>query len=424
MAKIDDSVKKKVPELRFKGFTDDWEERKFDECFNFPVSTNSLSRALLNYDEGDIKSVHYGDILIKYPAILNIKNDKIPYITGGKLEKYKSSLLENGDLIFADAAEDETVGKAVEVNGLTEENLVAGLHTIVARPKDKKAEFFLGYYINSNTYHRQLLRLIQGSKVSSISKGNLQKTLVSFPKDFEEQQKIGAFFKKIDDTIALHKRKLDLLKEQKKGYLQKMFPKNGAKVPELRFAGFADDWEERKLGDEFKKVSERNDGSFGRNHWISVAKMYFQSPEKVQSNNIDTRTYVMREGDIAFEGHPNSEFKFGRFVANDIGAGVVSELFPIYRHQHEYDNNYWKNAIQIERTMAPIFAKSITSSGNSSNKLDTKHFLRQKILIPQINEQKKIGAFFKSLDDTIALHQRKLELLKEQKKGFLQKMFV
>ncbi|MDH5042505.1 restriction endonuclease subunit S, partial [Enterococcus faecalis] len=184
MAKIDDSVKKKVPELRFKGFTDEWEQRKFDECFNFPVSTNSLSRALLNYDEGDIKSVHYGDILIKYPAILNIKNDKIPYITGGKLEKYKSSLLENGDLIFADAAEDETVGKAVEVNGLTEENLVAGLHTIVARPKDKKAEFFLGYYINSNTYHRQLLRLIQGSKVSSISKGNLQKTLVSFPKDF------------------------------------------------------------------------------------------------------------------------------------------------------------------------------------------------------------------------------------------------
>ena len=195
------------------------------------------------------------------------------------------------------------------------------------------------------------------------------------------------------------------------------------KSPQLRFEGFTDDWEERKLGEEFKKVSERNDGSFGRNHWISVAKMYFQSPEKVQSNNIDTRTYVMREGDIAFEGHPNSEFKFGRFVANDIGAGVVSELFPIYKHQHEYDNNYWKNAIQIERIMAPIFAKSITSSGNSSNKLDTKHFLRQKILIPQINEQKKMGSFFKQLDNTIALHQRKLDLLKEQKKGYLQKMF-
>ncbi|MBM7544961.1 type I restriction enzyme S subunit [Weissella beninensis] len=209
--------------MRFAGFADDWEERKFDECFKFPVSTNSLSRALLNYEKGDIKSVHYGDILIKYPSILNVKNDKIPYITDGKLEKYKSSLLENGDLIFADAAEDETVGKAVEVNGLTEEHLVSGLHTIVARSKDRKAEFFLGYYINSNIYHRQLLKLMQGSKVSSISKGDLQKTLLSFPKDFEEQQKIGSFFKQLDDTIALHQRKLDLLKEKKKRFLQKMF---------------------------------------------------------------------------------------------------------------------------------------------------------------------------------------------------------
>ncbi|MCI0129798.1 restriction endonuclease subunit S [Vagococcus sp. CY53-2] len=212
-----------VPEIRFEGFTDAWEQRKFSDCFNFPVSTNSLSRALLNYDEGDVKSVHYGDILIKYSTILNIKIDEIPYITDGKLEKYNSNLLKNGDLIFADAAEDETVGKAVEVSGITDENLVAGLHTIVARSKEKKAEFFLGYYINSDVYHRQLLRLMQGSKVSSISKGNLQKTIVSFPKNMEEQSQIGNFFKQLDDTIALHQRKLDLLKELKKGYLQKMF---------------------------------------------------------------------------------------------------------------------------------------------------------------------------------------------------------
>lgn len=163
---------------------------------------------MLNYDEGDIKSVHYGDILIKYSTILNIKIDEVPYITDGKLEKYNSNLLKNGDLIFADAAEDETVGKAVEVSGLTDENLVAGLHTIVARSKEKKAEFFLGYYINSDIYHRQLLRLMQGSKVSSISKGNLQKTIVSFPKGIEEQAKIGNFFKQLDDTIALHQREV------------------------------------------------------------------------------------------------------------------------------------------------------------------------------------------------------------------------
>ncbi|EQC95803.1 hypothetical protein LLT3_02785 [Lactococcus cremoris subsp. cremoris TIFN3] len=195
------------------------------------------------------------------------------------------------------------------------------------------------------------------------------------------------------------------------------------KSPQLRFEGFTDDWEQRKLGDEFKKVNERNNGSFGREHWISVANMYFQDPEKVQSNNINTRTYVMRIGDMAFEGHKSSKFKYGRFVVNDIGNGVVSELFPIYRHNNEYDNSYWKNAIQIERIMAPIFAKAITSSGVSSNKLDNNHFLNQKICIPPLKEQKKIGSFFKQLDDTIALHQRKLDLLKEQKKGYLQKMF-
>lgn len=180
---------------------------------------------------------------------------------------------------------------------------------------------------------------------------------------------------------------------------------NVKKEPDIRFEGFVDDWEERKLSTEFEKVNERNDGSLGREHWISVAKMYYQSPDKVQSNNIDTRTFVMKKGDIAFEGHPNKEFKFGRFVANDIGTGVVSELFPIYRHKQDYNNYYWKNAIQIERIMGPIFAKSITSSGNSSNKLDANHFLRQQIFIPNLEEQNKIGFFFKQLDNTIALHQ-------------------
>lgn len=166
-------------------------------------------------------------------------------------------------------------------------------------------------------------------------------------------------------------------------------------------------WELRKLGDEFKKVNERNNGKFDKSRWISVAKMYFQNPDKVQSNNIDTRTYVMRIGDIAFEGHPNKEYKFGRFVANDIGDGVVSELFPIYRHITKYSNEYWKYAIHQENIMGPIFAKSITSSGNSSNKLNPKHFLRQKVAVPSLEEQQKIGSFFKHLDELITLHQRK-----------------
>ena len=193
--------------------------------------------------------------------------------------------------------------------------------------------------------------------------------------------------------------------------------------PRIRFKGFTEDWEQRKLGNLYKRVNERNDGTLGRDKWISVAKMYFQDPDKVQSNNLDTRTYVMKKGDIAFEGHPNNEFKFGRFVLNDIGTGIISELFPIYRPITEYDLDFWKYAIQLERVMAPIFAKSITSSGNSSNKLDHNHFLNQELLVPNIDEQKKIGTLLSILSKNITLHQCKLEKLKLTKKALLQKFF-
>ena len=212
-----------VPELRFKGFIDDWEQRKLGDTFEFSVSTNSLSRAQLNYEKGNIKSIHYGDILIKYNSILEITKDKIPFITDGSIEKYKPNLLENGDVVFADAAEDETVGKAVEINGISDEYVVAGLHTIVARPKEKMAKYFSGYYINADVYQRQLLRLMQGTKVSSISKGNLKKTIVAYPKNLAEQEKIAGFLAAVDEKISQAQAQLAALKQYKQGLLQQMF---------------------------------------------------------------------------------------------------------------------------------------------------------------------------------------------------------
>lgn len=134
--------------------------------------------------------------------------------------------------------------------------------------------------------------------------------------------------------------------------------------------------------------------------------MYFQSPDKVQSNNLDSRTYVMRFGDMAFEGHKNAEHEYGRFVVNDIGAGVISELFPIYRHLCDYDNLFWKYAVMPELAWRPIFARSIATSGNSSNKLIDDHLFEESIAIPSVDEQRKIGALFNQIDHLITLHQR------------------
>ncbi|EGD4101054.1 restriction endonuclease subunit S, partial [Listeria monocytogenes] len=266
---------------------------------------------------------------------------------------------------------------------------------------------FIYNLIQSDSYQK-VANDTAGTKMPRSDWTKVSNSSFFIPKESSEQKRIGTFFKQLDDTIALHQRKLDTLKQMKKGLLQQMFPKSEEDVPKIRFADFDEEWYQRKLGEEFEKINERNDGSFGKTHWISVAKMYFVEPNKVLSNNIDTRTYVMRKGDIAFEGHSNTDFKFGRFVANDIGPGIVSELFPVYRHKTNYDNNYWKNAIQLEHIMAPIYSKSITSSGNSSNKLDSKHFLNQKIYIADFEEQEKIGSIFKQLDNTIILYQNKL----------------
>ena len=193
--------------------------------------------------------------------------------------------------------------------------------------------------------------------------------------------------------------------------------------PKIRFNGFTEAWEQRKFGTMFKRRMERNNGQFDNTRWISVAKMYFQEPDKVTSNNIDTRTYVMRRGDIAFEGHSNAEYKYGRFVANDIGDGIISELFPIYMHIDDYDEAYWKYVIQIEEIMASKLLKCIEISYTSSNKLDEAFFLKEEILVPSLDEQQQIGNYFRKLDQLITLHQRKCEQTKKLKKFMLQKMF-
>ena len=412
-------MSKNSPELRFKGFTDDWEQRKFEDSFNFPVSTNSLSRAMLNYDRGEVKSVHYGDVLIKYPAILNVKTAQIPFINNGTRENFKSNLLKNGDLIFADAAEDESVGKAVEVNALTDEYLVSGLHTIVARPKGKMAEFFLGYYINSEIYHRQLLRLMQGTKVSAISKKNLLETEVSFPTRIEEQEKIGNFFKQLDDTIALHQRKLDLLKEQKKGFLQKMFPKNGAKVPELRFAGFADDWEERKLGDLLKEFSIK---STIENEYKVLSStnsgMEFREGRVSGTSNLGYK--IIKNGDLVLS--PQNLW-LGNININNLGKGLVSPSYKTFELIN-IDSSFINPQLRTQKMLEEYKNSSTQGASVVRRNLEIDSFYQIKIFVPTISEQEKIGSFFKQLDNTIALHQRKLDLLKEQKKGFLQKMFV
>ena len=195
-----------VPEIRFKGFSDAWEQRKFDEVFDCTIPNNTLSRAELNYESGSVRNIHYGDILIKYGSIVDVQNDEIPFATGKSSDDFKGALLQDGDIIIADTAEDETTGKACEIGNSQGLDVVSGLHTMVCRPRNKMALGYLGYYLNSDAYHHQLLPLMQGIKVLSLSRTNVQKTMVCYPKSKAEQQLIADCFRNLDTLITLHQR--------------------------------------------------------------------------------------------------------------------------------------------------------------------------------------------------------------------------
>ena len=178
----------------------------------------------MNYESGTVKNVHYGDVLIKFGDYIDAAETELPYISDdAKADKFKNSFLQDGDIVIADTAEDDTVGKCTEIQGSEGLKLLSGLHTIACRPKEKYGPMFLGYYINSPAYHNQLKPLMQGIKVTSISKSALQDTDMIMPKSIDEQIKIGEYFSKLDNLLTLHQRNLDAIKEYKKGLLQQMF---------------------------------------------------------------------------------------------------------------------------------------------------------------------------------------------------------
>ena len=407
----------RVPRIRFKGFEEDWEQRKFDEVFDCTIPNNTLSRAELNYDSGSVRNVHYGDILIKYGSVVDVQNDEIPFATGKSSDDFKDALLQDGDIIIADTAEDETTGKACEIGNLQGVDVVSGLHTMVCRPRKKMALGYLGYYLNSDAYHHQLLPLMQGIKVLSLSKTNVQKTIVYYPKNKAEQELIAGSFRNLDNLITLHQRKLEKLKIIKKSMLENLFPQNGEKTPKIRFSGFTKDWEQRKLGEMCQiTMGQSPDGS-----------TYSETPSDfilVQGNAdlkdgwifpriwTTQKTKTADAGDLIMSvrapagamGKTAYNVVLGRGV-----AGIKGNEF-IYQSLVNMDSDgYWKKL----------------AAGSTFESINSDVVNGAELIIPQdIEEQIQIGSFFANLDHLITLHQSKLEKLQKIKKSMLESMFV
>ena len=182
-----------------------WEQRKFSNVFDF-IRNNTLSRAELSESEGSVLNVHYGDVLIKFGEVLDASIKNLPHIADDSLAaRLSCPHLADGDVIFADTAEDETVGKCSELRGCGDKEIVSGLHTMACRPLFEFAPGYLGYYLNSPAFHEQLLPLMQGIKVISVSKAAISDTDISFP-SLTEQRVIGASLSSLDNLITLHQR--------------------------------------------------------------------------------------------------------------------------------------------------------------------------------------------------------------------------
>lgn len=419
------------PKLRFKADGEkpfpDWEKRKFSDVFD-NINNSTFSRDCLNYVDGNVKYIHYGDILTTFDSTVNAEASNVPYVNKDiDCEKYQ--LLADGDIIVADTAEDDTVGKSVEITNTSNVKLISGLHTIACRPKLKFASGYLGYYMNSNPYHNQLRPYMQGIKVTSISKANIALTNVSIP-SLPEQQKIASLFTELDDLIQSAEKELEGYRELKQGMLQKMFPKKGEVVPEIRFPEFTGDWKQRKLGDIYDSIGNAFVGT-STPYYVEQGHFYLES-NNVKDGQINHNSEVFINDEF-YEKQKDKWLHTGDMVMVQSGhvghAAVIPEelnntaahALIMFRNPKEEIEPYFLN-YEYQTDKAKKKIENITK-GNTVKHILSSDMQEFVVDTPKYEEQKMIADYFRNIDRLIALQQKELDGYKELKKGLLQQMF-
>ena len=360
------------------------------DCFDF-LQNNTLSRADLNPESGSARNIHYGDILIKFGDCLGLGSDKLPFVDDESiLSKYASSTLRVGDIIFADTAEDESAGKCVELAELPNEPVISGLHTIPVRPKFPFGSGYLGHYLNAPAYHDQLLPLMQGIKVISVSKTALQDTQICFP-TVSEQSAIGASLNALDDLITLHQRKRH---------------KGSFSQPSV--------WEQRKLGELTTILSAAR---VHKDEWRTAGVPFYRSSDVMAAFNgtENEKVFISQELFERLSAQSGVPQKGDVMVTGGGSVGtpyIVPDDEPLYtkdadliwiKHHAEIDPKYLYSFF-----VSPIFKSYIRSISHVGT---IAHYTIEQVketplsMPCSIVEQKAIGSFLDGLDSLITLHQ-------------------
>ena len=424
-------TKQNVPVLRFPEFAGEWEKRRFGDIYSFR-STNSFSRENLSYEYGKVKNIHYGDIHTKFSTAFRIEQEEAPYIAPDvNISKIPSSnYCQEGDLVIADASEDyDGVGTTIEIVELGKQPVLAGLHTILARPDLMPMALGFGGYAMQTPHIRQQIRFIaQGIKVLSLSARQLSATHIFIP-SLPEQNKIATFLSAVDERIGLLKKKKEQLEAYKRGVMQQIFSR------QLRFKDSEGkdypDWKDQQL----KKILFEHK-AINKNQFIK--EIFSVAKHKGVINQLDhmgrsyaaenTSNYkVVFPHDIVYTKSPTSEFPFGIIKQNKTGrTGVVSVLYAVYKPVNESIglllDAYFSSYIRTYNYLNPLVQKGAKNTMNIGNKA----FLNGvAIALPSSpEEQQKIADFLGTIDKKLALCKKQITETEKFKKGLLQQMFV
>jgi len=423
-----------IPQLRFPEFSGEWEEKPYGENYRFLI-TNSFSRDKLNYDFGEVKNIHYGDIHTKFKTLFDMSIETVPFIN----DDVDISRIDNdnycqaGDLVVADASEDYgDIGKTIEIVNLDLKKTLAGLHTFLARPMGNSISIgFMGNLLKSWKVRKQVMTIAQGSKVLGLSKTNLSKIKISLPTK-PEQQKIAAFLTAVDNKIELLGKKQALLKEYKKGVMQKIFtqeirfsPKGTSSQAQGEIDDGSDfpDWEEKKLGDYLTHKSIKNkDVKIELVLSVSNKKGFITQDEQFDGHQVaskDLSNYkIVEKGEYAYNPSRINVGSIARLKNHSVG--VVSPMYVIFKLK-QLDAGFFDNLYQTHYFKHLIKIGCSGSVRDSLNFNDMADFL---INLPSLSEQTKIANFLSLIDNKIEQVGEQLDKSKAFKKALLQQMFV
>ena len=407
------------PKIRFKGFDDAWEQRKLDDWGTFYYGKSCPKWSVT--EDSTTPCIRYGELYTKFGA----KIDRVYSYTNMSPENLRFS--KGTEVLIPRVGEDPMDYN--HCTWLSMPNVAIGEMISVFNTDNNP--LFTAMMFNATLQNEFAMR-VEGGSVTNLYFEKLKSIEVSFP-SIPEQEKIAAYFDSIDHLITLHQRKCDQMKELKKYMLTKMFPQNGAKVPEIRFDGFIDDWEQRKLGDVVERVTRKNQDlvsqlplTISAQYGLIDQNMFFD--KRVASKDV-SGYYLIYNGEFAYNKSTSSDAPWGAIKRLDrYENGVLSTLYIVFKIKNEkvinsdflvtyYDTCNWHKDI-----------KAVAAEGARNHGLlniAPADFFKTELMLPQdIEEQKKIGSYFKLIDHLITLHQSKCENLKNLKEYLLRNMFV